>query len=519
DYGGGLDRLIRAPSPDATAKFPTRLSETGIFVSTPKHLVEPGLIPYSVIAPAWADGASAQRYIGLPGEARIDYTSSGGWNFPNGTVLVQTLALERSAGDPASRRRIETRLLTRQQGQWVGYSYRWGDDQTDATLVGANGENLELEIQATGASGGRRRQTWRFPSRAECMACHSRAANFVLGLSELQMNTTHDYGRVRDNQLRTLQHLGLFTSPLPRPPADLAHLVNPYDATPDLQARARSYLHANCSVCHVGAGGGNSKLELAYSTPRDQMNLIEARPQHDTFGINNAMLVAPGDPERSILYQRLVRRGRGQMPPLVIATVDEQAVTLFRDWIRALPPLQHFIRDWKMDDLLPRLAEIQRGRSFEAGRQAFRQTGCSQCHRFAGDGGSVGPDLTGVGQRLSPRDILESILLPSKVIAEGYATTEIETRSGEFFSGRVEREDNRVVVLRPLSAFEPTVTIRKTDIRERTLSKISNMPAGIANTLRQDQILDLLAYLISDGDSNAAAFHLVRSIQPTRSTR
>jgi putative heme-binding domain-containing protein len=247
-------------------------------------------------------------------------------------------------------------------------------------------------------------------------------------------------------------------------------------------------------------------MELGFTTKPERMNIFNARPQHDTFGIDNAMLIFPGDAERSILYQRVSRRGRGQMPPLVTTVVDERAVALFRDWIREMKPEQQFVRDWKMEDLLPVLEQVKRERSFEAGRLAFCQSGCSQCHRFAGEGGSVGPDLTGVGRRLSPHDLLESVLLPSKVITEGYATTEIETKSGESVTGRVEREDDRVVVLRPLSAMEEVVTIRRTDIRRRALSKISNMPTGIVNTLSEAQILDLLAYLISDGDSNHTAF-------------
>ena len=286
----------------------------------------------------------------------------------------------------------------------------------------------------------------------------------------------------------------------------MTNLVDPYDASQNLEARARSYLHANCSVCHVEAGGGNSKMVLSFTTKSEDMNLIGARPQHDTFGIDNAMLISPGDPDRSILYQRMSRRGRGQMPPLVISTVDEQAVALFRDWIRSMKPEQQFVRDWKLEELLPLLEQIKHGRSFEFGKAAFKQAGCGQCHRFAGEGGSVGPDLTGVGPRLSPHDLLESIVVPSKVITEGFGTTEIETKSGDVVTGRVVREDDRVVVLLPQTATAEAVNIRKTDIRRRELSKISNMPTGILNTLQETQILDLLAYLISDGNSDHVAF-------------
>jgi putative heme-binding domain-containing protein len=255
-------------------------------------------------------------------------------------------------------------------------------------------------------------------------------------------------------------------------------------------------------------------MELGFSTKPERMNLFSARPQHDSFGIDNAMLIFPGDPDRSVLYQRLSRRGRGQMPPLVTTAVDEHAVALFRDWIREMKPEQTFVRDWKMEDLLPALAQINHGRSFDSGRTAFKQTGCAQCHRFAGEGGSVGPDLSGVGRRLSPHDLLEAILLPSKVIAEGYANTEIETRTGERIIGRIEREDERVLLMRPSSAIEEMVTVRKTDIRQRALSKTSNMPTGIVNNLDEAKVLDLLAYLISDADSDHAAFRSTAASNP-----
>ena len=441
-----------------------------------------------------------EALIGGRGVAKTDVGT-------NGTVLVQTLSIEEEPGNPASRRRIETRLLTRQKGQWAGYSYRWDPEQFDATLVGAKGD--EFVVPDRRSPGGGQRRVWRFPGRAECLACHSRAANFVLGLTELQMNKVHDYGGVRDNQLRTLQHIGLFSGAPSKPPSELAKLVDPYDPSQNLDARARSYLHVNCSACHVEAGGGNSRMELGFTTAPERMNIFGARPQHDSLGIDNAMLICPSDPERSIVYQRLSRRGRGQMPPLVTATVDERAVALFRAWILGMKSRQQLVRDWKMEDLLPALEQVKRGRSFASGQAAFRQTGCGQCHRFAGEGGSVGPDLSGVGRRQAPRDLLESIILPSKVIAEGYGTTEIETKSGELLTGRLERENEQEIFIRALSANQEPVAIRKPDIRSRSLSKTSNMPTGILNTLHETQILDLLAYLISDGDADHAAFRAV----------
>ena len=102
----------------------------------------------------------------------------------------------------------------------------------------------------------------------------------------------------------------------------------------DLNLRARSYLHSNCAQCHVGAGGGNSQIQLEFTTTPANMRVFDVRPLHDTFGITDARLIAPGSPERSVLLNRISHRDRGYMPPLATSVVDREAVELIRDWIR-----------------------------------------------------------------------------------------------------------------------------------------------------------------------------------------
>ena len=512
DLGSGLHEIVPAPSQKHAAPFPRKLSQTGVLASTRDHRVEAGVAPYSVNAPAWADGAEAERFLALPGDGRITHAASRAWGFPDGTVLVQTLRLPTSgapgtSGSPG--RPIETRLMTRQDGRWAGYSYRWNADATDADLVPVEGADVDLERPDAAAPGGLRRQRWHFPSRSECLGCHSRAVGFVLGLGDLQMNRTHRYpGGVEDHQPRALEHAGFFTGPLPKESKDPAApaLVDPYDPHQDLEGRARSYLHANCSVCHVEAGGGNARMQLEFSTARDRMELIGARPQHDGFGLRDAMLVAPGHPERSVLLHRLSVRGRGQMPPLALNTVDERAVALMRSWIAAMPAGAAATREWRMADFaadLPGLADLVGGRataarSAEAGKAHFQALGCLQCHRRDGEGGSVGPDLTGIGRRAGASQLLESLLEPSKVIAPEYAQTELETRSGQTLVGRIESETAQAVVLRPAGADDP-VTVPVPDIRTRRPHPVSGMPEGMLQGLEKNQVLDLIAYLLSAG--------------------
>jgi uncharacterized repeat protein (TIGR03806 family) len=342
DQGTGVYKLEPRPAETPQPKFPTRLSETGLFISVKDHQVHPALIPYSVNAPLWSDGAYKERYVAVPGKAQIEgLPGAKAWNPPEGTVLVKTFSLELEAGNPQSRRRIETRLITKQQKEWVGYSYIWNDAQTDAELVDKAGKDVVVTIADAAAPGGRREQTWHYPSRAECMVCHSRAATFVLGLQTEQMNRDHEYrGSVR-NQLDTLSQLGILktgenTSALPKPASELPKFADPYDPSQPLESRVRAYLHVNCSTCHQAAGGGNAAMELEHTKSLAQMMIVDETPKHDKFGVQDAKLVAPGEPQRSILLHRISIRGKGQMPPLATALVDDPAVAMLREWITQL---------------------------------------------------------------------------------------------------------------------------------------------------------------------------------------
>jgi putative heme-binding domain-containing protein len=226
--------------------------------------------------------------------------------------------------------------MTRQGGEWAGYTYEWNNEQTDARLVPKEGKERKFRIRDTAATGGSRQQTWRFLSRAECMVCHSRAANFVLGLSTLQMNRP-DESSPAENQLAVLQKRGYLKPALSSSPEKLSRLVNPYDHSAALEPRVRSYLHANCSQCHVADGGGNARMELEFTTAGDKMGVIGVVPLQGKFEIPEAELIAPGDPFRSVMLYRLSKLGGGRMPQAGSSVVDHAAVKLFHDWIVSLP--------------------------------------------------------------------------------------------------------------------------------------------------------------------------------------
>jgi len=160
---------VPVPPPDPTkpaAAFPRLLSQTGLFRSTHDHTPAAGLIPYSVNAPLWSDGADKERFLAVPGDAQVEYHPTESWRFPEGTVLVKTFSLALETGNPRSRRRLETRLLHLEQEQWQGYTYVWNEQQTDAELLSPKGQDRTFSVRDATAPGGQREQTWHFPSRA-----------------------------------------------------------------------------------------------------------------------------------------------------------------------------------------------------------------------------------------------------------------------------------------------------------------------------------------------------------------
>lgn len=333
DYSGhAIHRMVRTPPAEAAAQaFPRKLSETGLFADTAAHKPQTGVVSYEVNAPAWHDGAEAQHFFAVPSGGAMEVTDRGGWKLPNGSALVQTLTREG--------KRLETRVMLRQDNEWAGYSYAWDAAQKDATLT-------EVE--------GRTTEEWRYPSRAECMVCHSRQAGFVLSLNTAQLNRRGAEGR---NQLEQWERLSLligklnfekeFTSDTQRqtpehspllsvPPDSLKRLVDPLDVSASLTERARSYLHVNCAHCHAANAGGNSPMQLGFEVKQGDMGIINTIPVHSTFGVSDARIVAPGAPERSMLLYRPALRGTGQMPPVGSLRADPAAAGLLVEWIKSL---------------------------------------------------------------------------------------------------------------------------------------------------------------------------------------
>ena len=166
-----------------------------------------------------------------------------------------------------------------------------------------------------------------------------------------------------------------------------------------------------------------------------------------------------------------------------------------------------FVKEWTMNELVPALGEVGRGRDFLSGRAAFNDAQCIVCHRFGNEGGSVGPELTSAASKYSRPDILESILEPSKVISDQFQNSNIVTKDGEDVSGRITDEDEqRLIVMPSLLTPDATITVPLSKIARRESSKVSAMPTGLVNQLTREEILDLIAYIEAMGNMRADNF-------------
>jgi putative heme-binding domain-containing protein len=135
----------------------------------------------------------------------------------------------------------------------------------------------------------------------------------------------------------------------------------------------------------------------------------------------------------------------------------------------------------------------------------FHAIGCASCHRFDGYGGNIGPDLSSVGNRFSVEGILEEIIHPSRVISDQYSSSEVVLDDGETITGLVaQREDSVRVYTRDLDA-EPTVVSRDAVETIRQVD-VSQMPAGLINSLNPEELRDLMAYMLSGGDPDADVY-------------
>lgn len=316
-----------------------KLSATGCVDPTDPRKPSAGLIPYDVNSPLWSDGAAKQRFLALPEGARIHVKNctadsslcgttaaattedDGHFGLPVGSVAVKVFAL---AG-----KLVETRLLVRFSEQtWIGYSYEWNEEQTDATIVPNDVGGKDKTVMGDAGP-----QVWHYPSRAQCQQCHTKAAGVSLGLTTAQLDRTFDYGGASKNQLAAWRAIGLFDNDVPSVPA----LIDPSQSAGTVEQRARSYMQANCAICHRPSGNF-PEIDLRAGTVLKDMHVCNEAPTKDPTKYPGAVRLRPGKPTESTMSLRMRAAGDdgARMPQIGRTVLDPVGTRVVDAWISSL---------------------------------------------------------------------------------------------------------------------------------------------------------------------------------------
>ncbi len=322
-----IKRLVRASS--SGTQFPPTLADVGAFSNLQDLSPHAGIVPYSINVPFWSDYAHKTRWFSVPNiNLYLGFDPVGAWSFPTGTVWIKHFDLELTNGVPASARRLETRFLVRHPGGVYGLTYRWGNQQANATLVAEEGMDESFVINDGGIL---RTQVWHYPGRTECLRCHTPQGGFAAGFNTRQLNRESADPADQRNQLTALSQAGYFDTPIPEPQT-LTALVHPTDVSAPLETRVRSYLDANCVQCHQPGGGAQGFWDARIDTPLNDAGIING-PLMDYLGDVNNRVVLPGSLSKSVLYTRIASMGAAHMPPLATSELNREAMALLSRWI------------------------------------------------------------------------------------------------------------------------------------------------------------------------------------------
>lgn len=321
-------------TPPTEQHIPVRLSESGIFTNVTTLEPAAGLVPYEINVPFWSDNAIKSRWFGLLNDkTKMGFSPTGNWTFPEGSVWVKHFELEMDRGNPATARRVETRLLIKSGEEILGYTYKWNDAGSDAELVAAIG--AEQSFQIRDLSGQIRTQVWQFPSRGDCAACHSKGSGGPLGFNTAQLNLDRQFdGGEMENQLQRIARAGYLDVDSIEP-RNLPALAKASDTNQPVEFRAKSYLAANCSQCHRPDGIWEAVWDARWTTPLSEARILNG--DVNATWAPEMRVVTPRALETSMIHYRVTHQNLFRMPPIGSTALDESAGELMQNWISGMP--------------------------------------------------------------------------------------------------------------------------------------------------------------------------------------
>lgn len=295
---GIIRRLVRGDG-GALPEFPETLSATRAFKSLDTLEPEVGILAYEPNVSFWSDYANKSRFVSVP-DQQIGYDLNAPWSFSEGTVWIKHFELPLDRQNQAARVRVETRFLVKTENSAYGLSYRWNEAGTEATLVGDEGVNIDYQVETVN---GAVTQTWRIPSRSECMQCHTPAAGYALSFNARQLNRDQSVEGQDRNFLEYLSDIEILDTQITNSDK-LPVFYEADDSEASLLARVRSYLAVNCVSCHQPGAVASTSWDARPHVGLLDMGIIEGKPLNDA-GDSNRRLILPGAPELSVLLSRI----------------------------------------------------------------------------------------------------------------------------------------------------------------------------------------------------------------------
>jgi glucose/arabinose dehydrogenase len=330
---GAQSKVLRLEAVGDTLNVPRRLSEVGLFRDMSRPEPVAGFVSYTVQSPLWSDGANKRRWLALPADETIAYRANGPWLFPEGSVFVKHFEMALDEREPARMTPLETRLFVAGSGgNYYGITYKWNSEGTDAEVVT---EPIVEALELTLADGSIRSQTYYYPGPRDCLTCHNQDAGFVLGVRAAQLAGPPGAEPDAGNPLRDFAARGLFGD-APVALDEVVPLASLADETRSLEDRVRSYWDGNCSMCHGLLRDIRARWDARYATPLADQGVVNGISLYGA-GDGSTLLVEPGAPQRSILYQRSATRLEGvRMPPLGSERPDDAYLQVLERWIGTL---------------------------------------------------------------------------------------------------------------------------------------------------------------------------------------
>ncbi|MCZ6673280.1 MAG: hypothetical protein O7C75_10125, partial [Verrucomicrobia bacterium] len=294
--------------------FPQTLSEVGVFADL--FLLKPGedFTEFKMNSPVWLPGVKQKSWMKIPNGKKIKFSEKEEWAFPEGSIIVHHF-------DTIAGVRHETHVYwARGDGRFRAAAYRWNDEQSDVQLVKSS---TVVQLPQNKSI------NWFSPGPERMVDAKLALIGFVPQFNTRQLNHGN---QLLDWSQRSILNKRIDNADL----ATLPRLVSLDDVSASIDLKVRSYLDANCAVCHQPGGPSRGNFDLRFATDLVDQNLINAEPMAGNMDVDSARILIPGEPGKSILYLRAARSDFFRMPPVSVHGAISPVLPLMEEWIREM---------------------------------------------------------------------------------------------------------------------------------------------------------------------------------------